>query len=127
MLKLLGLVVNVYWLSGEQVLFLYSTTIETANLLHKLSLDSQKKLEITEPKKKPSVDSKDVGNSQTQPMDQSVTPLLLYFMNPTVCYVPNGYTSTTYYYGYDGSGSEWEDYLRYVNPDGVEMPVSYSV
>ncbi|KAH0725201.1 hypothetical protein KY284_001066 [Solanum tuberosum] len=63
MLKLLGLVVNVYWLSGEQVLFLYSTTIETANLLQKLSLDSQKKLEITEPKKKPSVDSKDVGNS----------------------------------------------------------------
>ncbi|KAH0784850.1 hypothetical protein KY290_004448 [Solanum tuberosum] len=125
MLKLLGLVVNVYWLSGEQVLFLYSTTIETANLLQKLSLDSQKKLEITEPKKKPSMDSKDVGNSQTQSMDRSVTPLLPYFMDPTVCYVPNGYTSTTYYYGYDGSGSEWEDYLRYVNPDGVEMPGAY--
>ncbi|KAH0729931.1 hypothetical protein KY289_001119 [Solanum tuberosum] len=79
----------------------------------KLSLDSQKKLEIIEPKKKPYVDSKDVGNSQTQSMDRSVTPLLPYFMDPTVCYVSNGY---------DGSGSEREDYLRYVNPNGVEMP-----
>lgn len=100
---------------------------QTADLLQKLSLDSQKKLEITEPKKKPSVDSKDVGNGQTQSMDRFVTPLLPDFTDPTVCYVPNGYTSTTYYYGYDGSCNEWEDYPRYVNSDGVEMPGSYSV
>lgn len=23
--------------------------------------------------------------------------------------------------GYDGSGNEWDDYSRYVNPDGVEI------
>ncbi|KAK6803172.1 hypothetical protein RDI58_000956 [Solanum bulbocastanum] len=94
---------------------------QTADLLHKLTLDSQKKLKIIEPKRKPFVDSKDVGNGQTQSMDRSVTPLLPDFRDPTVCYVPNGYTSTTYYYahhlvnidvlrystiGYGGSGNE---------------------
>ncbi|KAK4706656.1 hypothetical protein R3W88_033788 [Solanum pinnatisectum] len=92
------------------------TGIETADLLQKLSLDSQKKLEITEPKRKPFVDSKDVGNGQTQTMDRSVTPLFPYFMDLTVCYVPNGYTSISYYY---------EDYSRYVNLDGVEMFGAY--
>lgn len=24
--------------------------------------------------------------------------------------------------GYDGAGNEWDDYSRYVNSDGVEMP-----
>ncbi|KAK4706704.1 hypothetical protein R3W88_033743 [Solanum pinnatisectum] len=76
---------------------------QTEDLLQKLSLDSQKKLEITEPKRKPSVDSKDVGNGQTQLMDRSVTPLFLDFMDLTVCY----------------------DYLRYVNPNGVEMLGAY--
>ncbi|XP_070047991.1 YTH domain-containing protein ECT2-like [Nicotiana tomentosiformis] len=96
---------------------------QAADLLQKLSLDSQNKsLEIAEPKKKP-VDSKDVGNGQIQPVDRSVTPLLPDFMDPTLCYVPNGYPS--YYYGYDGSGNEWEDYTRYVNPEGVEMTGAY--
>ncbi|KAI7990763.1 YTH domain-containing protein ECT2 [Camellia lanceoleosa] len=40
-----------------------------------------------------------------------------------MCYVPNSYPSTAYYYGsYDGTGNEWDDYPRYVNPEGVEMP-----
>ncbi|XP_009799895.1 YTH domain-containing protein ECT4 isoform X2 [Nicotiana sylvestris] len=96
---------------------------QAADLLQKLSLDSQNKtLEIAEPKKKP-VDSKDVGNGQIQSLDRSVTPLLPDFMDPTLCYVPNGYPS--YYYGYDGSGNEWEDYTRYVNPEGVEMTGAY--
>jgi hypothetical protein len=44
-------------------------------------------------------------------------------MDPSVCFVPNGYPSTAYYYGgYDGAGNEWDDYSRYVNSDGVEMP-----
>ncbi|KAJ8529040.1 hypothetical protein K7X08_035875 [Anisodus acutangulus] len=103
------------------------TSVQAADLLQKLSLDSQNKaLEITEPKKKPSVDSKDVGNGQIHSTDRSVTPLLTDFMDPSLCYVPNGYPSTAYYYGYDGSGNEWEDYSRYVNPDGSEMPGAYA-
>ncbi|KAK4339013.1 hypothetical protein RND71_040475 [Anisodus tanguticus] len=102
------------------------TSVQAADLLQKLSLDSQNKtLEITEPKKKPSVDLKDVGNGQIHSTDRSVTPLLTDFMDPSLCYVPNGYPSTAYYYGYDGSGNEWEDYSRYVNPDGSEMPGAY--
>ncbi|XP_016579321.1 YTH domain-containing protein ECT4 isoform X2 [Capsicum annuum] len=109
-----------------EVLFLHFTAIEAADLLQKLSLDSQNKtLEISEPKKKPSVDSKDVGNGQIQSVDRSVTPVLPDFMDPTLCYVPNGYPSTAYYYGYDGSGNEWEDYSRYVNSDGVDMTGAY--
>lgn len=27
--------------------------------------------------------------------------------------------------GYDGTGNEWEGYPRYVNAEGVEMPVSF--
>nr|XP_016509614.1 PREDICTED: uncharacterized protein LOC107827063 isoform X2 [Nicotiana tabacum] len=101
---------------------------QAAGLLQNLSLDSQNRnLEITEPKKKPSVDSKDVGNGQIQSMNRSVTPLLPEFIDPNFCYLPNGYPSTAaYYYGYDASGNEWEDYSRYLNPDGVEMAVSYS-
>ncbi|KAJ8574026.1 hypothetical protein K7X08_010537 [Anisodus acutangulus] len=99
------------------------TSDQAADLLQKLSLDSQNKtLDISEPKKKPYVESKDVGNGQ---MDRSMTPLLQDFMDPSLCYLPNGYPSTAYYYGYDGSGNEWEDYSRYVNLEGVEMPGAY--
>lgn len=96
---------------------------QAADLLQKLSLDSQTKtLEIPEPTKKPSVDSADTGNGQIQSFDRSLTPLLPDFMDPAMCYLPNGYASTAYYYGgYDGTTNEWDDYSRYVNPDGVEM------
>ncbi|XP_042429999.1 YTH domain-containing protein ECT2-like isoform X1 [Zingiber officinale] len=43
-------------------------------------------------------------------------------MDASMCYLPNGYNSSLYYGGYDGSMTEWEDYPRYVNPDGVELP-----
>jgi len=95
---------------------------QATDLLQKLSLDSQTKtLEIPEPTKKPPVDSGDVTNGQIQSFDRSLTPLLPDFMDPTVCYLPNGYASY-YYGGYDGTGNEWDDYSRYMNPDGVEMP-----
>ncbi|KAJ9555412.1 hypothetical protein OSB04_010026 [Centaurea solstitialis] len=93
-----------------------------------LSLDSQSKpLEIPEPTKRyrilwnPSVDTADAGNAQNQPLDRSVTPLIPDFMDPTVAYFPN-YASTAYYYGgYDGTTNDWEDYSRYINPEGVDM------
>ncbi|XP_011089706.1 YTH domain-containing family protein 1-like [Sesamum indicum] len=94
---------------------------QAADLLQKLSLDSQAKtIEIPDATKKPSIDSSNVANGIQS--DRSVTPLLPDFMDPTMCYLPNGYPSTAYYYGgYDGSANEWEDYTRYVNQDGVEM------
>lgn len=42
-------------------------------------------------------DGGDAANGQNQSCDRSVTPLLPEFMDPSVCYVPNGYSS--YYYG----------------------------
>uniref|UniRef100_A0A6N2K6G8 Uncharacterized protein n=1 Tax=Salix viminalis TaxID=40686 RepID=A0A6N2K6G8_SALVM len=65
---------------------LSSSAEQTSDLLQKLSLDSQTKtLEMSEP------------TSKIQPSDRSVTPVLSNFMDPAVCYLPNGYQS--YYYG----------------------------
>ncbi|KAL3020651.1 hypothetical protein AAZX31_05G155500 [Glycine max] len=102
---------------------------EATDLLQKLSLETQPKpLEIPEPTKKAtgnqygSVDSGNAANGQIQSYDRSVTPVLQDFIDPTMCYLPNGYPSTAYYYGgYDGTGNEWDEYSRYVNSEGVEM------
>ncbi|KAH6829810.1 evolutionarily conserved C-terminal region 2 [Perilla frutescens var. hirtella] len=92
---------------------------QAADLLQKLSLDSQaKSIEIPDATKKPSVDSGNIANGVQS--DRSITPLIPDFMDPTVCYLPNGYPSTAYYYG-GFEGNEWEDYTRYMNPDGVEL------
>ncbi|XP_059281714.1 YTH domain-containing protein ECT4 isoform X2 [Lycium ferocissimum] len=102
---------------------------DPADLLQNLSLDSRNKtLELAEAKKKPSGNSADGANGQVQSMDpnRSLTPLLPEFMDPNLCYVPNNYASPAYYYGYDASANEWEDYSRYMNPDGVEMPGVYA-
>ncbi|TKY45654.1 YTH domain-containing family protein 2 [Spatholobus suberectus] len=102
---------------------------QATDLLQKLSLETQPKaLEIPEPNKKAtgnqygSVDSGNAANGQIPSYDRSVTPVLQDFIDPTMCYLPNGYPSTAYYYGgYDGTGNEWDDYSRYVNSEGVEM------
>ncbi|XP_061363474.1 YTH domain-containing protein ECT4-like isoform X2 [Gastrolobium bilobum] len=102
---------------------------QATDLLQKLSLDTQPKaLEIPEPAKKAtgnqygSVDSGNAVNGQIPPYERSVTPVLQDFIDPSMCYLPNGYPSTAYYYGgYDGTGNEWDDYSRYVNPEGVDM------
>ncbi|XP_021618138.1 YTH domain-containing protein ECT2 isoform X2 [Manihot esculenta] len=102
---------------------------ETAELLQNLSLDSQTNtLEIPEPTKKTSVyqygsvESVVPANGQVQSSERSVTPFLPDLMDPTVCYLPNGYPSHAYYYGsYNGTGNEWDDYSRYASTDGVEM------
>ncbi|KAG8387392.1 hypothetical protein BUALT_Bualt02G0016500 [Buddleja alternifolia] len=52
--------------------------------------------------------------------DRSITPVLPNFTDPTMFYYHNGYPSPAYYYsGVDAN--DWEDYTKYVNPDGVEM------
>ncbi|KAK1435243.1 hypothetical protein QVD17_01004 [Tagetes erecta] len=95
---------------------------QAADLLKNLSLDAQaKNLEASEPVKKLSVDSGDKVNGQSQPFDRSITPLIPDFMDPTLAYFPNGYASSGYYYGgYDAATNGWDDYSRYVNPDGVD-------
>ncbi|XP_059628738.1 YTH domain-containing protein ECT2-like [Cornus florida] len=97
---------------------------QAGDLMQKLSLDSQtKSLDLPEPTKKASVDSGNVTNGQIQSYERSTTPILQDFMDPAMCYVPNAYPSTAYYYGgYDGTANEWDDYSRYLNPEGVEMP-----
>ncbi|KAJ6307176.1 hypothetical protein OIU76_017045 [Salix suchowensis] len=87
---------------------LSSSAEQTSDLLQKLSLDSQTKtLDMPEP------------TNKIQPSDRSVTPVLSNFMDPTVCYLPNGYPSY-YYGGYNGTG-EWDDYSKYLNTEGVDM------
>ncbi|KAH8523041.1 hypothetical protein H0E87_003631 [Populus deltoides] len=87
---------------------LSSSAEQTSDLLQKLSIDSQTKtLDMPEP------------TNKIQPSDRSVTPVLSNFMDPTVCYLPNGYPSY-YYGGYNGTG-EWDDYSKYLNTEGVDM------
>lgn len=99
------------------------------DLLQKLTLDTQTKaLDIPEPTKKPtanqfgSVDSGNAPNGQIPSTERSMTPVLPDFMDPSMCYVPNA-AYPSYYFGgaYDGTSNEWDDYSRYVNPDGVDM------
>ncbi|KAL3615864.1 hypothetical protein CASFOL_040158 [Castilleja foliolosa] len=82
---------------------------QTADLLQKLSLDSQaKSFEIQ--------DSKKNNMANEVQSDLSVTPLVPDSKDSSACYVPNGYPSTAYYYG---DGNEWD--ARYMNPGGTEM------
>jgi len=92
---------------------------ETTDLLQKLSLDPQPKAaDATEPtaaaKKQGAVTSQPL--SVAIPPERSITPVLQDFMDPNLFYLP-----AYYYGGYDSSMSEWDDYPRYLNSDGVEI------
>ncbi|KAL7081635.1 hypothetical protein ACP275_14G051000 [Erythranthe tilingii] len=95
---------------------------QAADILQKLSLDSQAKtFDVPDATKKPSVDSNNVANGGIQ-SDRSLTPLLPDFMDPSMFYLQSGYPSAYYYAGgYEGSVNEWEDYAKYMSQDGVEM------
>lgn len=97
-----------------------SPSEKAADMLQKLSLDSQTNTENSQSAKKPVVDSGNVSNGQIQTSDRSATPLLPDPMDPTMWYA-NGY-APYYYGGYDGTGNGWDDYSKYLKPDGVEMP-----
>ncbi|KAK9079008.1 hypothetical protein SSX86_000677 [Deinandra increscens subsp. villosa] len=94
---------------------------DAATLLKNLSLDSQtKSLETTDPVKKLSVDTENC--KKVQPSNGAVTTLTPGFMDPALAYYPTGYPSTPYYYGgYDGTTNDWDDYSRYVFPEGVDL------
>ncbi|XP_042430000.1 YTH domain-containing protein ECT4-like isoform X2 [Zingiber officinale] len=100
---------------------------QSADLMQKLSLDSTIKNDNASEVTKTSGVQYGVVNGR-EPIapipayERSLTPLLQDHMDASMCYLPNGYNSSLYYGGYDGSMTEWEDYPRYVNPDGVELP-----
>ncbi|XP_066384139.1 YTH domain-containing protein ECT4-like isoform X1 [Miscanthus floridulus] len=93
---------------------------QTTHLLQKLSLGTQPKVaaDATEPaaaaKKQGAVTSQPL--SVAIPPERSITPVLQDFMDPNLFYLP-----AYYYGGYDSSMSEWDDYPRYLNSDGVEI------
>ncbi|CAI8618779.1 unnamed protein product [Vicia faba] len=100
---------------------------QAVELLQKFTLEPKpKSMEIPEPTKKATGNqygSVDNGNAQIPSYERSLTPVLPEFMDPAMCYLPNGYPSTTFYYGgYEGTGNfEWEDFSRYMSPDGVDL------
>uniref|UniRef100_A0A7C9D7R6 YTH domain-containing family protein n=1 Tax=Opuntia streptacantha TaxID=393608 RepID=A0A7C9D7R6_OPUST len=94
---------------------------DAADLLQKLSLDSQPKtLEVHEtPKKFGSIGSRNVISSLAKPYERSTVPIQD-FTNLNMYYPPNGYPSAAYYYGGYDDINLWSDY-RYLNHDGVDM------
>ncbi|WOK99454.1 YTH domain-containing family protein 2-like [Canna indica] len=102
---------------------------QAADLMQKLSLDTKNKsddaAEVTKKSSGVQYGSANGGDAPIAPIptyERSLTPLLQEHVDASMCYLPNGYTSSFYYGGYDGSMAEWEDYPRYVNHDGVEVP-----
>ncbi|KAJ4869449.1 evolutionarily conserved C-terminal region 2 [Raphanus sativus] len=98
---------------------------QSADMLQKLTLDSQPKgSEIPEPKKAAvyQYGGVDVHGQQVPSYDRSLTPLLPSdAADPSVCYVPNAYQQP-YYYGYGASGQDWSEFTGYnPNLEGVEM------
>lgn len=99
---------------------------QSAELLQNLNLNSEPKpLEIPEPTTNTAVYQYGAVESgvQVQTSERSVTPFLPDLSDPNaVCYLPNGYTSPTYYYGgYNGTGNDWDGYSRFGNAEGVDM------
>ncbi|KFK38676.1 hypothetical protein AALP_AA3G146000 [Arabis alpina] len=99
---------------------------QAADLLQKLSLDSQPKAsEIPEPNKKTAVyqyGGVDL-NGQVPSYDRSLTPMQPGdVVDPSVCYVPGMNAYPHYYYGAYGTSQDWSEYTAaYPNPEGVDM------
>lgn len=86
---------------------------QATDLLQKLSLEPKTKTHDA-----PEVTKK---NTVLPAHERSMTPVLQN-IDSNMCYFPpNGYTSPYYFGGYD-TLNDWEDYPRYINADGVEMP-----
>ncbi|XP_039137180.1 YTH domain-containing protein ECT4-like isoform X1 [Dioscorea cayenensis subsp. rotundata] len=96
---------------------------QATDLLQKLSLDSPTKSKAQDAsevgKKSSAVQQGTTANNgemlTTVPGDRSSTPFSRDAMDPTVCYLPNGFSSQAYYYrgGYDASVNDWDGYLNY--------------
>ncbi|PWA54528.1 YTH domain-containing protein [Artemisia annua] len=87
---------------------------QAADLLKNLSIDSQAKtLEVPEPTKKTSVNN---VNGQVQSGNKTGAPLVSDYVDPSLAYYPNGYP---YFYGYDGTTTDWDEYSRYMSSDDL--------
>ncbi|KAG9452028.1 hypothetical protein H6P81_004932 [Aristolochia fimbriata] len=94
---------------------------QAADILEKPPLDSKPKTVEIPQTSTGTFGFLDVAsNLQIPGCERTPTPLLGDFVDPNMCYLPNGYTPY-YYGGYDGPMNEWEDYPRYVSTDGMEM------
>ncbi|CAM8982580.1 unnamed protein product [Rhodiola kirilowii] len=99
---------------------------ETTELLQKMTLDSQPKAtDSSDANKKPSLNqfgalgAGDLANAQSRPYELSTTPVPE-FVDPNMCYMPNGYPSPAYFYGaYDGN--EWNDHTKSLSGEGVDI------
>ncbi|KAJ6836507.1 YTH domain-containing family protein 2-like [Iris pallida] len=92
---------------------------QATNLLQKMTLEPKSKPHdlVEGTRKYSSANVVEVKSAPVQSSDRAVTPLLQN-VDPNMCYF-----GPYYYGGYDGSAQEWgEDYSRYMNPDGVDMP-----
>ncbi|PQM33098.1 YTH domain-containing family protein 2-like isoform X4 [Prunus yedoensis var. nudiflora] len=94
---------------------------QAADLLQNLSLDSQTKGpdDIPDPAKKPNI-----VTAKSKSYIRSKTPLRQDFMDPAMCYIPNGYTFLPIIMevtSYGGTGNEWGGISSYVNPNGSDM------
>ncbi|XP_042449129.1 YTH domain-containing protein ECT2-like [Zingiber officinale] len=100
---------------------------QATDLMQKLSLDSNSKSDnvsgVTKKTSGGQYASANGGKVTPIPAyERSFTPLLQDHKDASMCYLPNGFPSSYYYGGYDGSVADWEDYSRYVNHDGIEVP-----
>ncbi|XP_042446136.1 YTH domain-containing protein ECT4-like isoform X1 [Zingiber officinale] len=100
---------------------------QATDLMQKLSLDSNSKSDnvsgVTKKTSGGQYASANGGKVTPIPTyERSFTPLLQDHKDASMCYLPNGFPSSYYYGGYDGSVADWEDYSRYVNHDGIEVP-----
>ncbi|XP_020686608.1 YTH domain-containing protein ECT4 isoform X1 [Dendrobium catenatum] len=103
---------------------------QATDLLQKLTLESKSKThDAPEVTKKPSgiqygsANGVEAPKVQIPSSERSVTPVLPEYMDHNIWYLHNGYPSSAYYYrGYDGSMGDWDEYSRYLNPEGVEVP-----
>ncbi|CAA6658572.1 unnamed protein product [Spirodela intermedia] len=93
---------------------------QAADLVQKLSLDTQTKThnvqEVTK-KSNGSVERSNLANGNAPSSERSTTPILQDFVDPSMYYLSSGYASQPYYFG--TYNNKWDDYSRYVNPDEV--------
>uniref|UniRef100_A0ACD5WQU7 Uncharacterized protein n=1 Tax=Avena sativa TaxID=4498 RepID=A0ACD5WQU7_AVESA len=93
---------------------------QATDLLQKMSLESQPKTAAAGATTEPAGATKGPVASQplsvSIPQERSLTPVVQDFTDPNMFYLP-----AYYYGGYDGTVSEWDEYPRYVNQDGVEV------
>lgn len=101
---------------------------QAAGLLQKLSLDSQNKsLQSPDPAKKVAavqhapVDTISQANGSNNQFETSAAPFGTDFSDKSMFQNPNGYASSTYYYGGAFNGSSVNDWERYSSSNGVDM------